>query len=219
LGASSVALAECAADEDGGLIDSPHQPGSGASSGASPTSAKSTRRCLGYAAARGPVRTEGPDRDGAGQVRLVAEDAESLEALLASDLDGRGRFEPGATPSRDEPYLVVVVDGARLPHGSRLAGGGYHNPVILNVSPAALPNPGRTTLRLDVTAEQIEMVSLDRGGAESRSLLGRPDRLSVTRAAARGRRPRMGQRGPPPTRGDRTSARISAGAASGRGLR
>jgi len=182
--------------------------------------------CAGPAQAAGwdwvkwvPHAQHATERDGAGQVRLVAEDAESLEALLASDLDGRGRFDPGATPSRDEPYLVVVVDGARLPHGSRLAGGGYHNPVILNVSPAALPNPGRTTLRLDVTAEQIEMVSLDRGGAESRSLLGRPDRLSVTRAAARGRRPRMGQRGPPPTRGDRTSARISAGAASGRGLR
>ena len=123
------------------------------------------------------------EQDGAGQIRLVADDAESIEALLESDLDGRGRFEPGATPSRDEPYLVVVVDGVSLPHGSRLAAGGYHNAVVLNVSPAEPPNAGRTTLRLDVTAERIEMVRLDRGGAEVRTLLGRPDGLSVSRAA------------------------------------
>ncbi len=123
------------------------------------------------------------EQDGAGHIRLVAEDAESLEALLASELDGRGRFEPGATPSRDEPYLVVVVDDASLPHGSRFAGGGYHNAVILNVAPAAPPAPGRTTLRLEVTAERIEMVRLDRAGAEIRTLLGigEVDSLDPTR--------------------------------------
>ncbi len=146
--------------------------------------------CAGPAQAAGwdwvkwlPHTQHATEQDGAGQIRLVAEDAESLETLLASDLDGRGRFEPGATPSRDEPYLVVVVDGVSLPHGSRLAGGGYHNAVMLNVSPAAPPAASRTTLRLEVTAERIEMVRLDRGGAESRTLLGRPDGLSVSKAA------------------------------------
>jgi S-DNA-T family DNA segregation ATPase FtsK/SpoIIIE len=123
------------------------------------------------------------EQDGAGPIRLVAGDAESLEALLATDLEGRGRFEPGATPSREEPYLVVVVDGAPLAHGSRFASGGFHNAVILNVAPAALSKPAGTTLRLDVTAEQIEMVRVDRGGAESRTPLGRPDGLPVAKAA------------------------------------
>jgi len=123
------------------------------------------------------------EQDGAGPIRLVADDAESLEALLATDLDGRGRFEPGATPSREEPYLVIVVDGAPFPHGSRFASGGYHNAVILNIAPDAPPKLARTTLRLDVTAEQIEMVRLDRGGTESRTPLGRPDRLPVRNAA------------------------------------
>jgi len=124
------------------------------------------------------------EQDGAGQVRLVAGEVDELEALLVSELDGRGRFEAGATPSRDEPYLVVVVDGPSVPPGSRLAGTGYHNAIILNVSAAAPAGTGRTTLRLEVTPDEIKMVRFDRAGAESHTLLGRPDRLSVPKAAA-----------------------------------
>jgi S-DNA-T family DNA segregation ATPase FtsK/SpoIIIE len=124
------------------------------------------------------------EQDGAGQVRLVAGDVDGLEDLLASELDGRGRFEAGATPGRDEPYLVVVVDGASVPQESRLAGSGYHNAIVFNVSPSAPAGTGRTTLRLEVTGERIEMIRFDRTGAESRTLLGRPDRLSVPKAAA-----------------------------------
>ena len=131
-----------------------------------------------------PHAQHSAEQDGAGQARLVAGDVEGIEALLASELDGRGRFEAGATPSRDEPYLVVVVDGVTVPPGSRLAGTGYHNAIILDLTSPAPAGAGRTTLRLDVTPERIEMVRFDRTGAESRTLLGRPDGLSTAKAAA-----------------------------------
>jgi len=123
------------------------------------------------------------EQDGAGHVRLVAADADALEALIASDVEGRDRFEAGATPNRDEPYLVIVLDGVALPQGSRLAGSGYHNAIILNLSPPDAAGRGSTTLRLDVAADRVEMVRFGRAGAESRTALGRPDRLSVASAA------------------------------------
>ncbi len=131
-----------------------------------------------------PHNQHGTQQDGAGQARLHADGIDSLDALLAAEMEGRGRFEPGATPTRDEPYVVIVVDGVEVPAESRLAGTGYRNSIVLNVSSGLPMTPGRGTLRLEVTSESMEMVRFDRGGDEIRTSLGRPDRLSVPRATA-----------------------------------
>jgi S-DNA-T family DNA segregation ATPase FtsK/SpoIIIE len=99
-------------------------------------------------------------------------------------MEGRGRFEPGATPVRDEPYVVVIVDGVDVPPESRLAGTGYRNSIVVNVSSGLPKTPGRATLRLDVNGDSMEMVRFDRTGAEIRTPLGEPDRLSVVKATA-----------------------------------
>jgi S-DNA-T family DNA segregation ATPase FtsK/SpoIIIE len=131
-----------------------------------------------------PHNQHGTAQDGAGQARLYADGIDALDALLAAEMEGRGRFEAGATPTRDEPYVVIVVDGVEVPAESRLAGTGYRNSIVLNVSSGLPMVPGRGTLRLDVTAETMEMVRFDRGGEEIRTTLGRPDRLSVPKATA-----------------------------------
>ncbi|HEY0537491.1 MAG TPA: type VII secretion protein EccCa [Actinoallomurus sp.] len=131
-----------------------------------------------------PHNQHGSDQDGAGQARLHASDIDALDAMLAGEMDDRGRFEPGATPTRDEPYVVIVVDGVDVPAESRLAGTGYRNSILLDVSSGLPMMPGRATLRLEVTAESMEMVRFDRSGEEIRTVLGLPDRLTVPRATA-----------------------------------
>lgn len=123
------------------------------------------------------------EQDGAGQVRLLADGVDALTELLDAELGERGRFEAASSPSPEEPYVVVVLDGVDVPSESRLAGTGYHNSVVLDVSDALGGGAGRTTLRLDVTAEQVDMVRTDRTGQEVRTTLCTPDLLSTTKAA------------------------------------
>jgi DNA segregation ATPase FtsK/SpoIIIE, S-DNA-T family len=122
--------------------------------------------------------------DSAGPLRLHADSVERLAELLATELADRPPFGAGATPTRDEPYVVVVLDGVEVPAESRLAGAGHRNVVVIDVSGALADTPGRSALRLEVTAEQVEMVRPDRAGEQERTPLCRPDRMSVARAAA-----------------------------------
>ncbi len=131
-----------------------------------------------------PHTQHSTEQDGAGHARLHADGIDALDALLSTEMEGRGRFEAGATPTRDEPYVVVIVDGITVPPESRLAGTGYRNSIVLNVSSGLPKTTGRATLRLDVTSETMEMVRFDRTGAELRTPLGHPDRLSVPKATA-----------------------------------
>ncbi|MER6992732.1 type VII secretion protein EccCa [Saccharopolyspora hirsuta] len=123
------------------------------------------------------------EQDGAGQVRLLADGVDALTELLDAELGERGRFEAAASPSPEEPYAVIVLDGVDVPSESRLAGTGYHNSVVLDVSDALTGGAGRTTLRLDVTAEQVDMVRTDRTGQEVRTELCTPDLLTTAKAA------------------------------------
>ncbi|WP_026422041.1 type VII secretion protein EccC [Actinokineospora inagensis] len=124
------------------------------------------------------------EQDGAGQVRLLADGVDALTELLAAELDERARFESAATPSREEPYVVVVLDGVEVPAESRLAAAGYRNTVVLDISGALDGSAGRSRLRLEVTPEDLHTVRTDRTGQQVRTLLGRPDTLSVARAGA-----------------------------------
>ncbi|UVS79703.1 type VII secretion protein EccCa [Actinokineospora sp. UTMC 2448] len=122
------------------------------------------------------------DQDAAGQVRLVADGTAALTDLLDAELGERARFEAGAAPGREEPYVVVVLDGVDVPAESRLAGAGYRNAVVLDVSGALDDVPGRSALRLDVSPTQVRMVRHDRTGQEVRTALCAPDLLSLAKA-------------------------------------
>jgi S-DNA-T family DNA segregation ATPase FtsK/SpoIIIE len=123
------------------------------------------------------------EQDGAGTVRLLADGVDAPTELLDAELSDRGRFEAAASPSADEPYVVIVLDGVEVSAESRLAGTGYRNTAVLDLDDS-VPGIGRATLRLDVTEEKVEMVRTDRTGQESRTPMCVPDQLSIPKATA-----------------------------------
>ncbi|QWF82748.1 type VII secretion protein EccCa [Amycolatopsis sp. CA-230715] len=124
------------------------------------------------------------EQDDAGQVRLLADGVDALTELLDAELGERGRFEAAASPNREEPYVVIVLDGVTVPAESRLAGAGYRNAIVLDLSGGLEEVTGATALRLDVSSKQVEMVRTNRTGKQVRTPLCTPDLLSVPRAAA-----------------------------------
>lgn len=125
------------------------------------------------------------ETDAAGQVRLVFDNWPDMERMLGGKaLEDRARFEPAATPTATEPFIVVVLDQVALPGNHRLVAPGYRNLVVLDVA-GTLPWDGApSTLRLRMTATTMEKVSLSRAGDEERVIIGRPDYLSVVRTRA-----------------------------------
>jgi DNA segregation ATPase FtsK/SpoIIIE, S-DNA-T family len=125
------------------------------------------------------------EADAAGPARLVSDEWGELERLLGGkDLDERGRFEPGAIPTSSEPFVIVVLDGPAIPGNHRLAGAGYRNLIAIDVD-ASLPWDGAaSTLRLRLTPDRMEKVTLNRVGDEEKVAIGRPDSLSLVRARA-----------------------------------
>src|SRR5215470_16279717 len=122
------------------------------------------------------------EHDAAGPRRLVSDNLADLETLLGTEFAERPRFEPDSP--RTEPYVLLVVDGAPVPAGSRPTEGGYRNATVLDVAGALPWKADRYTLRLRVSGEQVEMVGADRQGKDSPTAVGRPDALSVTRSRA-----------------------------------
>ncbi|OKI85866.1 type VII secretion protein EccCa [Micromonospora sp. CB01531] len=125
-------------------------------------------------------------QDAAGASRLAADSIEGIERLLGEVFNARPRYEAGATASRDEPYVVVIRDGGRLPAGARITANGYRNAVLIDLdNPQSTPN--KSVLCLDLTDEGLMMVRVDHIGQESRTWLAQPDALSPvkTRALAR----------------------------------
>ena len=124
------------------------------------------------------------ERDAAGQVRLVCSGLEQLDQLLGESFGARNRFQPGAVASREEPLVVVVLDGGRLPPGDRFTVSGYGNAVLVDVAGRLPWAHAPDQLRLDISAEEIVMVREQGTGVETRTALGRPDRLAVAQARA-----------------------------------
>ncbi|MDT0331173.1 type VII secretion protein EccCa [Nocardiopsis lambiniae] len=123
-------------------------------------------------------------RDGAGQARMLCTDAIELEQLLGEEVADRPRFDPSATPGREEPFLVIVVDGGNVPPGSRLLGGGYRNAVVIDVADPMPPEDDPYTLALRVEPDQLVMLGSDHSGRDTEEELGRPDALTPARATA-----------------------------------
>ncbi|MFI6078697.1 type VII secretion protein EccCa [Actinoplanes sp. NPDC051343] len=123
------------------------------------------------------------EQDGAGAVRFAADTEAAVERLFGEALAARPRFETGAAPSRDEPFVVVLRDGGRLASGARLSSVGYRNVVLIDLDDDA-PAVGKTQLTLSVDGDDLMMVQRDRVGGEVRRRMARPDRLSEAAARA-----------------------------------
>ncbi|MEV8096744.1 type VII secretion protein EccCa [Kitasatospora sp. NPDC085879] len=128
-----------------------------------------------------PHALHGSEHDAAGQVRLITDSYAGLEQLLGEDFTERPRFDPNAAPRKNEPYLLVVLDGVPLPAGARIAESGMANTTVLDVSGSLRWKADRLTLRLNVDTDSIETVDSDRTGKDVVTRVGRPDLLSVRR--------------------------------------
>lgn len=113
------------------------------------------------------------DNDGAGPVRMIATDFPELEGMLGAEFWERPQYDPEAHTGREEPYTLIVVDGATVPAGHPLDGPGMRNVTVLDLSGALTWRPGRTTLRLDVRDGELRLVRTDRDRKEQTTLLGR----------------------------------------------
>ncbi len=124
------------------------------------------------------------ETDAAGSVRYFAGDADDLEALAGDELTDRPGFDPLASPDREEPFFVVIVDGGRVPAGSRLTGGGYRNAVVITVDDGEplLDDPG--VLNLRATPSSLAILDRDNNGRPVETRVGRPDALGVVEATA-----------------------------------
>jgi S-DNA-T family DNA segregation ATPase FtsK/SpoIIIE len=119
------------------------------------------------------------DADAAGPVRLITDNVSKLERLLGEEFAGRGPFDPDASPNRDEPYLVVLLDSGVVPSGARLNNEGYRNTVFVDMNENLQWRHDRRGLRLWVEPDRLEVVDQDQAGKETRTSLGRPDGISV----------------------------------------
>ncbi|MER7001372.1 type VII secretion protein EccCa [Streptomyces sp. NPDC000410] len=122
--------------------------------------------------------------DAAGAVRLVTDSYSELERLLGDEFGERPRFEGAARPSPEEPFIIVLLDGAAVPSGSRIADSGFQNAVAIDISGAMRWKSDRGTLRLEVTADKISSVTSDQAGRETVSEVARPDGLDTVLATS-----------------------------------
>lgn len=133
-----------------------------------------------------PHTLHSQEYDGAGPARLVVSSTNALEDLLGAEFAERPPFDPDATPGREEPFTVIVVDRGDVPEGHRFDGSGFRNATVLDLSGELTWRPGRTTLRLDLDegTGPVSLVRTDRNRQEQATPLGRPDRLGPAGALA-----------------------------------
>ncbi|WP_019549190.1 type VII secretion protein EccC [Streptomyces sulphureus] len=117
--------------------------------------------------------------DGAGQRRLVLDDALELEDYLAVKLEGRPRFNLDAEPVPEQPHVVVVLDGVQVPPTSVLAAPeGLQGVTVLEVVAGELDAP-RGGLSAVVHAGELQLES-----GHGLVYDGVPDQLSAPAAEA-----------------------------------
>ncbi|WP_086671887.1 type VII secretion protein EccCa [Amycolatopsis pretoriensis] len=146
-----------------------------------------------------PHNQDQDSRDAAGARRLATNGLAEAELLLGGPaFTGRPRFEADTPITGSEPFVILVLDGVRVPPDHRAADEGYRNAVVLDVS-GSLPWQHRNgALFLEVDEQQARTVSFDRLGKPQPKPLCRPDRLSEISAAALARtmaRYRVGEAG------------------------
>jgi S-DNA-T family DNA segregation ATPase FtsK/SpoIIIE len=120
--------------------------------------------------------------DAAGPLRTLRPTLTEVAAMFGEEFADRPRHEPGAAPNRDEPYVVVILDGGDVGEDTRFTGAGYRNAVLIDIGETFGWRHSKRTLRLDITPDGLEMVQASRSGKEVRTSLGRGDSLSVAHA-------------------------------------
>lgn len=124
------------------------------------------------------------ETDAAGPVRVIADEWEKLEELLGGDeLSERGRYEAESEIPANEPYLVIIVDDAKLPINAQAATSGYRNAVVIDLSGALPQRNNKYVLRLQLSPDKIEQVTRNEVGADEYTLICRPDALSLGRCS------------------------------------
>ncbi len=119
-------------------------------------------------------------RDAAGAIRMTGSSFEDVERLLGPEFAARQRYDSAATPSREEPFVVIVNDGGRISPGSRILDSGYSNTVLIDLDVLS-GMTGKSLLTLELADDGVEMVKKDRVGRPVRSRLAEPDALSLRR--------------------------------------
>ncbi|MFI0351759.1 type VII secretion protein EccCa [Actinomadura sp. 9N407] len=119
--------------------------------------------------------------DAAGPVRLFGHSLTELERLLDDELKDRPRFSPGVD-APDLPLHVVIVDGGAVPPDSQLGADGVKGVCVIDLDGNVAPTSDATMLRLNVTADGLEMLERDHTGKDIASSLGRPDTFSCVQA-------------------------------------
>ncbi len=138
---------------------------------------------LGAPAGAGAEAGPGADGGSGGAARpLWAAGLGDLHGLLGAGLSGRPGFEADASVLPGEPYTVVVLDGGATRGAARWTAPGYRNTVVLDVAGALSLDRVATALRLRVSRDLLESVDTEPGATERTVPLGRPDRLTGTRA-------------------------------------
>jgi S-DNA-T family DNA segregation ATPase FtsK/SpoIIIE len=123
-------------------------------------------------------------QDAAGPQRMVAGTFAELERLLGAAFQERPRFDEGPALGRDEPLMVVVLDGVEVPSTAWLAAGGVRNCTVIDVARSLPWAHSANTLRLRVTADSVDMAGVEANGTQTLTPLCRPDQLSVVRCRA-----------------------------------
>ncbi|MEY9858696.1 S-DNA-T family DNA segregation ATPase FtsK/SpoIIIE [Catenulispora sp. GAS73] len=122
--------------------------------------------------------------DGAGPVRMVAEDLGDLEEMLGGDLADRPRFRPGGSGHPEAAQWVIVLDGGRVPPETQLAIGDAAGVMLLDLTGATSRDGDRNLLRLQADTDGVGLLRRGADGTDDVQPIGRPDRLSVDQAEA-----------------------------------
>ncbi|MFC0546146.1 type VII secretion protein EccCa [Kutzneria chonburiensis] len=101
-----------------------------------------------------PHVTHAAMRDGAGPLRLVSDDHDTLMDLLGAAVTDRPDFDRTVPPGPNEPFHVVVAHRVQIPEHSRLLDTGLRNVVLLDVTGAM--HGGPDVLRLTVSGAEVE---------------------------------------------------------------
>ncbi len=115
--------------------------------------------------------------DNAGPSRRVAETLEELETEFDELLAGRSRHSPNNPPVKDQPHLLVILDGGEVSGDCQLLGAGLQGSTVIDLSGVVPRDVTRSTLVLRIDDDAISIVS--RNGSSS---IGAPDLLSKSQA-------------------------------------
>ncbi|MFD2422302.1 type VII secretion protein EccCa [Amycolatopsis pigmentata] len=122
--------------------------------------------------------------DGIGQMRMMAGSLAQIERFLDVELRERPRFSRNASPSPDQPHIVIVIDDAEVTREEQIIlEEGLVGVTLIDLSDSLGNLPARRGLRLVVEKERVGARSA--GGVE---WFGKPDFLTVVEAEALSRK-------------------------------